>query len=67
MQLREVKKFEEKVFYLYQQIENELIEELSILDKLTDLNQIFKDNDLIALCRIYESYCNRDHFNSKVG
>lgn len=46
---------EENVYYLYQRIGNELQQELSTLEKLTDLIQIFKDNDVVALQKIYEN------------
>lgn len=46
---------EENVDYLYRQIGSELGEELSTLEMLTDLIQIFKDNELVALREIYEN------------
>lgn len=51
---------EENVYYLYQRIGYELSEELSTLEKLTDLIQIFKDNDLVALREIYENSQKRE-------
>ncbi|MCK4258278.1 MAG: hypothetical protein KAX49_04830 [Halanaerobiales bacterium] len=47
---------ETKVYhFLYEKICLELVEELSVLEKVTNLIQIFKDNNIVALRKIYEN------------
>ncbi len=46
---------EDKALSMYQRLGDELVEELNVLNTLTDIIQIFKDNDIIALRQIFEN------------